>query len=183
MGCIIIAMPKSEDSNRIAEMLTSNGVMLDIEICNTASEVLRLSNDREFGVVICTKKLKDMGYFELSQYLPSFFGMIVMTKDETLETFSGKTVKLLMPFKPRELLATVEMMTSTFVRTIRKKKNVPIKRSNPQKEIVDKAKRLLMDRNAMTEPEAFRYIQKSSMDSGRSMVESAQMILMLNNDG
>jgi len=183
MGCILIAMPKSEDSNRIAEMLVSNGVMYDIEVCHTASEVLRISNDREFGVVICTKNLKDMGYFELSQYLPAYYGMIVMTKDATLETYSGKTVKLMMPFKPRELLSTVEMMTSTFVRTIKKKKTVPIKRSNPEKQIVDQAKRLLMDRNAMTEPEAFRYIQKSSMDSGRSMVESAQMILMLNNDG
>lgn len=183
MGCILIAMPKIEDSNRISEMLVNNGVMMDVEICQTASEVLRISNDREFGVVICTKKLPDMGYFELSQYLPSFYGMIVITKDATLETFSGKTVKLLMPFKPRELLATVEMINSVFVKKIKKKKTVPIKRSNPEKEIVDKAKKLLMDRNAMTEPEAFRYIQKSSMDSGRSMVESAQMILMLNNDG
>lgn len=183
MGCILIAMPKSEDSNRIAEMLTKGGLMFDIEICQTASEVLRISNDREYGVVICTKNLKDMGYFELSQYLPVFYGMIVLTKDATLETYSGKTVKLLMPFKPGELLSTVEMMTATFVRKIKKKKTVPIKRSNPEKQIVDQAKKLLMDRNAMTEPEAFRYIQKSSMDLGRSMVESAQMILMLSNDG
>ena len=47
---------------------------------------------------------------------------------------------------------------------------------------IDKAKLLLMDRNDMTEPEAFRYIQKTSMDMGRTMVESAEMILMLNWD-
>lgn len=183
MGCILIAMPKTEDSNRIAEMINGSGSMFDILVCQTAAEVLRISNDREYGVVICTKNLKDMGYFELSQYLPPFFGMIVLTKDMTLETFSGKTVKLLMPFKPRELMATVEMMTSIFVKKIKKKKTVPIKRSNPEKQVVDQAKQLLMNRNGMTEPEAFRYIQKSSMDSGRSMVESAQMILILNNDG
>lgn len=183
MGCILIAMPKTEDSSRISDMLTGNGVTLDIEICQSAAEVLRISNDRDYGVIICTKKLKDMGYFELSEYLPTFFGMIVLTKDAGLETYSGKTIKLLMPFKPRELLATVEMMTSAFVKRIRKKKVVPIKRSNSEKQIVDEAKRLLMDRNGMSEPEAFRYIQKSSMDSGRSMVESAQMILILNNDG
>ena len=38
---------------------------------------------------------------------------------------------------------------------------------------------VLMERNHMTEEEAFRYIQKSSMDSGTNMVETAQMILML----
>ncbi|MDR0963028.1 MAG: ANTAR domain-containing protein, partial [Clostridium sp.] len=38
---------------------------------------------------------------------------------------------------------------------------------------------LLMARNHMTEEEAHRYLQKTSMDSGRSFVESAQMILAL----
>jgi response regulator NasT len=31
----------------------------------------------------------------------------------------------------------------------------------------------------MSEPEAFRYIQKCSMDSGNTMVESALMVLGL----
>lgn len=181
MGCILIAMPKIEDSIRISRMLSDNGIMEDIEICNTASEVLRLSNEREAGVVLCTRRLKDMGYFELSQYLPAYYGMIVLTGDEAVETYSDRTVKLLMPFKPRELAATVEMLMSSFVKTIRKN-DIPVRRSSQQRQLVDRAKRLLMDRNAMTEPEAFRYIQKSSMNSGRSMVESAQMILMLNNE-
>ena len=45
---------------------------------------------------------------------------------------------------------------------------------------INNAKWLLMERNHMTEQEAFRYIQKSSMDSGTNMVETAQMILLLN---
>ena len=47
--------------------------------------------------------------------------------------------------------------------------------------IIDEAKAMLMERNGMSEPEAFRYIQKNSMDFGRTMVESAQMILMFGN--
>ncbi|HCO28049.1 MAG TPA: antitermination regulator, partial [Lachnospiraceae bacterium] len=38
---------------------------------------------------------------------------------------------------------------------------------------------VLMARNHMTEEEAHRYLQKTSMDSGTNMVETAQMILML----
>ena len=49
--------------------------------------------------------------------------------------------------------------------------------------IINNAKWLLMERNHMTEQEAFRYIQKSSMDSGTNMVETAQMILLLIYDG
>lgn len=36
-----------------------------------------------------------------------------------------------------------------------------------------------MERNHLSEEEAHRYIQKSSMDNGTNMVETAQMILTL----
>ncbi len=180
MASILIAMPKSEDATHLVEMLNSQGLMMDIEVCQTGAEILRISNAREYGVVICTKTLRDMSYVELADYLPEFFGMILLTKDMTLDTFSEKMVKVLMPFKTRELVSTIEMMMSFFVRRIRKKKTIPIKRSAAEQRVIDDAKALLMERNGLSEPEAFRYIQKSSMDTGRSMTESAQMILMLN---
>jgi response regulator NasT len=51
-------------------------------------------------------------------------------------------------------------------------------RSEEDKKTVNAAKLLLMDRNHMTEPEAYRFIQKTSMDTGRTMLETAQMILL-----
>ena len=36
-----------------------------------------------------------------------------------------------------------------------------------------------MERNHMTEEEAHRYLQKTSMDSGTNLVETAQMLLTL----
>jgi response regulator NasT len=38
-----------------------------------------------------------------------------------------------------------------------------------------------MERNGMSEEEAHRYIQKTSMDSGTNMVETAQMVISLIN--
>ena len=180
MGSILIAMPHVEDANRIADKLSGYGLLLDIETCQNAAEVLRISNDRDFGVIVCTKSLPDMGYVELAEYMPRYFGMIILTKDMTLETFSDNMVKVLMPFKTSELASTIEMMTAEFVRHIRKKKTIPVKRSAKEQQIIEEAKLLLINRNGMSEPEAVRYIQKSSMDTGRSMIESAQMILMLN---
>ena len=52
-------------------------------------------------------------------------------------------------------------------------------RSEEEKETIQKAKILLMERNNLTEEEAHRYIQKTSMDSGTNMVETAQMLLAL----
>lgn len=180
MGSVLIAMPNSNDSAKLSEMLRSQGLSHEIEICQTASEMLRISNERDFGVMICTKNLKDMSFVELSEYMPEYFGMILLTKDMMTETYSDRIVKIIMPFKVRELLSTVDMMTSLFIRKI-KKKNGPPKRSEEEEKLILEAKKLLMDRNGMTEPEAFRYMQKNSMDMGRSMVETAQMILVLAN--
>jgi response regulator NasT len=36
-----------------------------------------------------------------------------------------------------------------------------------------------MERNRMTEEDAHRYLQKCSMDSGTSIVETAQMVLAM----
>ena len=46
-------------------------------------------------------------------------------------------------------------------------------------ELIERAKALLMEKKSMTEIHAHIYLQKISMDSGRSIVESAQMILMM----
>lgn len=48
-----------------------------------------------------------------------------------------------------------------------------------QQEVISQAKELLMARNNMSEAEAHRYLQKSSMDSGTNMVETAQMVLSI----
>lgn len=63
-----------------------------------------------------------------------------------------------------------------------KKSNQPRKRSEKEQEYMEKAKQILIKQNHMTEPEAFRYLQKCSMDSGRTIVETAQMVILLQLD-
>ena len=87
------------------------------------------------------------------------------------------------PVKPGDLAGTVEMMLSQQQRRLKRKKAIPPKRTQREQNYINNAKWVLMERNHMTEPEAFRYIQKCSMDSGTNMVETAQMILLLIYDG
>lgn len=62
----------------------------------------------------------------------------------------------------------------------RKKRRKELKNRDPkQQETIRKAKELLMTRNNMSEEEAHRYLQKSSMDSGANMVETAEMVLSI----
>lgn len=182
MGSILIALPRLEEANKIASMIRGRGMPYDLSILSTGAEVLRTANDRDFGVVICYKNLRDMGYLELSEMLPRYFGMIVITKDSTLEVVSDSMVKLVVPFKSSDLLNTIDMLAEGFDLRPKKKKAVGGRSVSDQK-LIDEAKALLMDRNGLSEPEAFRYIQKNSMDYGRKLVESAMMILtMFNQD-
>lgn len=59
-------------------------------------------------------------------------------------------------------------------------KSAPKKRAEQDQNYINNAKRLLMEKKHMTEQQAFRYIQKSSMDTGTNMVEAAQMIILMN---
>lgn len=179
MGSVLIVMPKPDDANRIAGIVQSSGLAFDVELCSNGSEVLRIANERDYGVIICTKKLRDMNYSDLAEYMPGTFGLIILTSDASLDTFSDRVVKLLFPFKRMELLSTIEMMTAGYYRKKKKKNDVPKERSEEEKKLIDKAKHVLMERNGMTEPEAFRYIQKTSMDTGRKAIETAEMILLM----
>ena len=72
------------------------------------------------------------------------------------------------------------MMCESQRKKRKKQKNVPVERSEEQRRLIDQAKLILMERNHMTESEAHRYIQKTSMDSGTNIVETAQMVISLN---
>lgn len=182
MGSVLIAMSRLEDAQKIATLIRRQGMPFEVIVCETGAEILRNANDRDYGVVICGKRIRDMDYSELSQMLPELFGMILLTKDVSIEVFIDHTVKLSIPFRTGDLINTINMITENFYRRIRKKKKAPPARSEEDRKCIDEAKHLLMERNGLSEEEAFRYIQKTSMDVGRKMTESAKMILTLYND-
>ena len=84
-----------------------------------------------------------------------------------------------MPLKVHELASSIEMMAYALERRRRRRRAQPQRRSQEEEQLIQKAKGILMERNHMTEKEAYRYLQKSSMDSGTGLTETAQMILSM----
>jgi response regulator NasT len=119
-----------------------------------------------------------MVYSELYEYKPkSFELLLVASKNLWEDCQESGIVCAAMPIKVNELISTLEMMMQAQVRRRRKLRANKRQRSPEEQRIIDNAKTLLMNRNNMSEQEAFRYIQKCSMDSGNTMVESASMVL------
>lgn len=176
MGAIIVAMPKHEDSERIVSVIKQSGIWADTFICSSGSEILRRIEDMDISLIICTRKLKDMGYEELHGYLPPKLNLLLLTKDVRIGLYSSNIIVLQMPFRTSDLVNSVRMMLPGQIPVGRRK---PPARSALDKQTIDKAKTLLMARNNMTEPEAYRYLQKNSMDMGRTLCETAHMIISM----
>lgn len=179
MPSIIIAFPKLDDAKLIKNILVRNGYDVNA-LCTTGAQVISMANSLDDGIVLCGYRLPDMHYSEIHNYLPKGYEMLLMATPAKLsECVNNDIVCLGMPLKAHDLINTVEMMFVSYRRRKKKEKERPRKRTELEKATILKAKLLLMDRNNMSEEEAHRYIQKTSMDSGTNMVETAEMILSL----
>ncbi len=179
MSCIIIAAPRTDQAKRIAELIRTREVDHAVFVCSSGSSVLREANEQDDGVILCTPRLKDMSYLELFDYLPECFNMIIMTKHEALELPSERMKLILIPFTVGDLISLIETRLTRLQRSIRKRTKTPPKRTPKEQALIERAKHILMERQGMSEPEAYRHIQKESMDQGRTFLESAQMIILL----
>ena len=174
-----MAFSKLEDAQKIKNLLNRNGYN-DILACNSASQVIAAANENDGGIVLCGYRLPDMHYRELYGYLPREFRMLLAASPARLqECTSGDIMCLSMPFHIYELVNTIETMMLDLNRRQSRKKPVQKKRTEQEQRIIEDAKQLLMERNHLSEIEAHKYIQKLSMDSGNSLVETAEMILVL----
>jgi response regulator NasT len=176
---IVIAFPKKEIATNIKKILAQSGYPV-VAVCTTGAQALQSLNGLEDGVLICGVRFVDMMYEEIYEYLPSDFQMLLIASaSAVLDREVDNLVCLSTPLKVHELLGTLEMMDYTITRNRRRMRAKGKTRSVEEREILDQAKGVLMERNSMTEEEAHRYIQKRSMDNGTGMVETAQMILSL----
>lgn len=183
MATLIIAFPKIEEAKAVRNLMVRRG--FDVAIpCTTGAQAINQADNLSDGIIICGYKLSDnMLYSELYEYKPKSFEMLlVASRNHWEDCQDSGIVCAAMPIKVNDLIGTVEMMLQAQVRRRKKLRSHPRQRSAQEQKMIDDAKSILMEKNNMTEPEAFRYIQKCSMDSGNTMVESATMVIGIYSD-
>lgn len=176
---MIIAFPKLEDAKHIKNLLIRYGYQVTA-VCCTGAQVLACADDLNDGIVVCGYKLSDMMYSQLYDCLPKHFDMLLVASARVWsDCINNDIVCVAMPIKVHDFINTVEMMSKAVMQRRRRLKANPKTRDSGERKVIDQAKRLLMERNNMSEEEAYRYLQKNSMDSGTNMAETAQMVLTL----
>ena len=176
---IIVAFAKPADSQNFKSILSRGGYD-GIITCTSGAQVLSAMENLGSGVVICGYRLSDMLYSELACDLPNYFKMLMIASPDKAPTeMNDSVVYLPSPIKKADLFSTINIMLEGVVTKKKKTKESRLHRSEADKKILNQAKALLMERHHMTEPEAHKYLQKCSMQSGTDLVETAEMIISL----
>jgi AmiR/NasT family two-component response regulator len=82
------------------------------------------------------------------------------------------------PLRQEELGPALDLAVSRFHDLeVMRRENQELKRRLESRKLVDRAKALLIQRLGLTEPEAHRRIQKTAMDTRRTMADVAQSVL------
>jgi response regulator NasT len=91
---------------------------------------------------------------------------------------AGAMAYLVKPFQKKDLLPTIEMATSRFSEIVSLEAEVTDLQGRLEaRKIIERAKGVLQSEHGMSEPDAFRWIQKRAMDERQSMRALAERVL------
>ena len=177
---IIVAFAKAEDAQKFKSILLRGGFD-NITAVTSGMQALSAMEDLGSGVIVCGYRLSDMLYSDLADDLPGYFQMLMIASPDKAPASAdnSRLIYLPTPVTKDNLYSTLNMMIEGVHRSRKKAKQSRLNRSDADKQTISKAKELLMEKHHMTEPEAHKYLQKCSMESGCNMVEAAEMILSL----
>ncbi len=92
---------------------------------------------------------------------------------------AGVLAFLVKPLRAEEVGPALDVAVSRFRElTAMRQENEALKRTLETRKLIERAKGILMQRLGLSEPDAFRRIQKTAMDSRRPMAEVAQALLL-----
>lgn len=125
--------------------------------------------------VVCGFKLPDQAAEALFSDLPPSCAMLMLAPQNLLDLLQDEDIfRLAAPVPRSDLTASVRMLLQMGRRLER---ILRPRRSEEEQALIRQAKAVLMDRNGMTEEEAHRFLQKTSMDHGSKLIQTAQMVL------
>lgn len=178
MTNIIIAFPSGTDAEKIRGILQRRGFDIST-VCTSGSSVLQAMQRLGEGIVISGFRFRDMTCYQLAEMRPASFELVIIASEANLSDGAPPGVHVLtIPLKLTPLAELLEQLQSR-VRPRNKKPGGTSSRSRVQNEEIEQVKAMLMARRGITEPEAHKYLQKTSMDNGTGILETARMLKRL----
>ena len=182
---VIIADDESVIRADLREMLTNLGYLVVGEVGDGQSAV-NVARELKPDVVIMDIKMPDLDGIEAAKVLTQekVAPVLLLTAYSQRDLIdrakeAGVVGYLVKPFREQEIVPAIEIALERFKEFRELEKEVgSLRETLETRKIVDRAKGLLMDQQGLTEAEAFRKIQKMSMNTRKPMKEIAEAIVL-----
>lgn len=182
---VIIADDESVIRMDLKEMLNNLGYLVVAEAGDGVSAV-NLARELKPDLVIMDIRMPDLDGIGAAKVLTEerLCPVLILTafsQKDLVEAAkdAGVSGYIVKPFTERELVPAIEVVLARFKEFSALERQVgELKEALETRKLVDRAKGLLMDTQGLTEAEAFRKIQKMSMNARKSMREIAEAILL-----
>lgn len=166
-------------------MLTNLGYLVVGEVGDGQSAV-NLARELKPDVVIMDIKMPDLDGIEAARILTQekIAPVLLLTAysqrdlvDRAKE--AGVVGYLVKPFREQEIVPAIDIAFARFQEFRELEKEVgSLRETLETRKLVDRAKGILMDQQGLSEAEAFRKIQKMSMNTRKPMKEIAEAIIL-----
>lgn len=181
---VVVAEDEALIRMDIAETLRDQGFEVVAEVDNGQSAI-ELAEKHRPHLVLMDVKMPIMDGItaaeEISrQQLAPVVLLTAFSQKELVDraTEAGAMAYVVKPFSPHDLIPAIEVAISRYEQILALQHEVSsIKEQFETRKLVERAKSLLMTKMGLSEPESFRWIQKTSMDRRLSMKEVAETIV------
>jgi len=181
---VVIAEDEALIRLDLKEMLEEEGFTVVAEAANGEDAVRLAVQHRPDLVVLDVKMPRLDGISAAEQIAAARIAPVVMltafSQPELVERAraAGAMAYVVKPFTKADLLPAIAMATSRYDEVVALEREVADLRDRLEaRKLVDRAKALLQSRHGMDEAQAFRWIQRTSMDRRATMREVAESLI------
>lgn len=187
---VVIADDESLIRMDLREMLNNLGYLVVGEVGDGRSAV-NLARELKPDIVIMDIKMPDMDGIQAAKILTEeriapVLLLSAYSQQDLIERAreAGVIGYLVKPVRESDLAPAIEVALARFREFMEMQKQVAdLQDALETRKLVDRAKGILMDRQGLTEAEAFRKIQKMSMNNRKPMKEVAWAIILAHQVG
>jgi response regulator NasT len=179
---VIVAEDESIIRMDIVETLTENGFEVVAEADN-GEDAVKLANELKPNLMVMDVKMPKMDGISAAEEISKIgIPVVLLTAFSQAElvqraTEAGAMAYIVKPFTPNDLLPAIAIAVSRHEQIVSLEAEIAdLNERFETRKLVERAKGLLLERG-LNEPEAFRWIQKVSMDRRLTMKQVALSVI------
>lgn len=168
----------------LRELLEEMGYEVVAE-ASDGKEVLEMIEKVNPDVVILDIKMPQVDGISVAKKISSQFPVIFLTAYSNRQLIekakdSGGMAYLSKPFREADLAPSIELAVTQFLKASKLTERVSrLKEQLENRKVIEKAKGILMTKESLSETQAYRKLQKISMEKNRTMKEVAEAIILM----